>query len=215
MTDDEAEPADDIDRQRPQPMFTEDPRDRDPGLLTYADREYLLGQKEVDEGAEAQSRQRMRDRVRNGLLDFELLFLSMSKRDINIIFDDVSDPPWPSESDISEVYRGAEYALAFIYHGISEHSHANFEQLLCSGIERGTERSQKARGPHHRVADVSVDIEFDWQYNIINHEHALEKLRSGDDLTDRELGVLVRRGDLTPEDWKRLRNRNMDSRDGH
>lgn len=189
------------------PLYTENPRDREPGILTYDDREYLFGLKEdVTEGSEAQLRQRMRDRIRNGLLDFEILMYYLEDRDIQTIFDNISDPPWPSGSDGSEVYHGTEFALAFIYHGITECTHANFEKLLESAIERSSGRSREARkGPHHRVADATVNIEVDWVVGAIDHEHALEKLRSGDGLSNKELGSLVRHGDLNEEDWERLR----------
>jgi len=111
-------------------LYNRDARDREPGMLTYDDREYLLGQKNVSGGSEAQLRQRMRDRVRNALLDFELLLKAMEDRDIQTIFDNITEPPWPRESEISEVYHGSEYALAFLYYGITECTHANFERLL-------------------------------------------------------------------------------------
>jgi len=187
-------------------LDTKNARDREPGMLTYDDREYLLGDKEVSGGSETQLRQRMRDRVRNALLDFELPLAYMEDRDIQTIFDNISDPPWPGGSDGADVYYGSEYALAFIYYGITECTHANFEQLLEDAIEHGSGRSRKAReGPHRRVSQASVNIEVDWTVGIIDNDHALEKLRNGDQLTEQEIGSLVRYGDLEEEDWKRLR----------
>lgn len=190
--------------------FTEHSRDRDPGILTYADRAYLLGEKDVSGGSEVQLRQRMRDRVRNGLLDFELLLRYMDDRDIQTIFNNASSPSQRGESEPDNIYWGAESALGFIYHGISEHTHANFEQLVRSAVEYGSSRSKRARqGPHYSIAEASVDIELEWNHDIIDHEHTLEKLRSGAQLTDPELAALVRYGDLDPDDWTRLEQRNM------
>ena len=190
------------------PLYTRNPRDRDPGILTYDDREYLFGMKEgVTEGSEAQLRQRMRDRIRNGLLDFELLLYFLDDREIQTIFDNISEPPWPSGSDGSDVYHGSEYALAFIYHGITECTHANFENLLESAIEHSGGRSENAqKGPHDRVADATVNIEVEWKIGTIDHQHALEKLRSGQDLSIQEIGSLVRYNELNGNDWQLLRD---------
>jgi len=193
-------------------LYNRDARDREPGMLTYDDREYLLGQKNVSGGSEAQLRQRMRDRVRNALLDFELLLKAMEDRDIQTIFDNITEPPWPRESEISEVYHGSEYALAFLYYGITECTHANFERLLETAIERGSGRQRKAReGPHGKFAEASVNIELDWFVGLIDHEHAREKLREGESLTEKEIGSLVRHGELEDEDWKRLREREFEN----
>lgn len=193
---------------------TEHSRDRDPGLLTYADRAYLLGENDVSGGSEVQLRQRMRDRVRNGLLDFELLLRYMDDRDIQTIFNNVSSRSQWIESGPENVYLGAESALGFIYYGISEHTHANFERLVRSAVEYGSSRSKRARqGPHYSIAEASVDIELEWNHDIIDHEHALEKLRSDAQLTDQELAALVRYGDLDSDDWTRLEQRNTEVSD--
>lgn len=197
------------------PLYTKNPRDRDPGILTYDDREYLFGLKEdVTEASEAQLRQRMRDRIRNGLLDFELLMYFLDDREIQTIFDNISDPPWSSGSDGSEVYHGAEYALAFIYYGITECTHANFEKLLESAIESTSGRSSKGDvGPHPRFADASVNVEVDWVVGAIDHDHALDKLRSNKQLGPQEIGSLVRYGELEEDDWELLREQSLPGQD--
>jgi len=190
-------------------MYTvnnENPRDRDPGMLTYDDREYLLGEKDVSGGSETQLRQRMRDRVRNGLLDFELLMMAMESRDIQTIFDNTTEPPWPDGLDGGDLYHGSVYALAFIYYGITECTFVNFERLLEDAIERASGRKEKAReGPHGQVADASVNIEVEWSVGGIDHNRVREKLRNGDRLTNQEIGSLIRHGELEEEDWKQLR----------
>lgn len=48
---------------------------RDSGLLSAKQREYLLGESEIEEksAAERRMRQRIRDRIRNAILDFEIV----------------------------------------------------------------------------------------------------------------------------------------------
>jgi hypothetical protein len=60
-------------------------------------------------------------------------------------------------------------------------------------------------GPHRRFAEASVNIEVEWSVGVIDNDHALEKLREGELLSEKEIGSLVRDGDLEKEDWKRLR----------
>ncbi|MBX0322933.1 hypothetical protein EGH21_07820 [Halomicroarcula sp. F13] len=181
-----------------------DPHDRPQGLLTYDDREYLLGEKDISDASETQLRQRMRDRIRNGLVDFELLFHYLDDRDLQTIFSDITEPPEGSE--ISEVYDGIRWALAFSYYGITEHTHVNFERLLEEAIEIGSNRSRKAtEGEHQKAAIASVNIEVDWRVRFVDPERAMEKLRDGEWLTDKEIGALVRHGDLDNEDLERLR----------
>lgn len=189
------------------PYITEDARERPPGLLTYDDREYLLGEKDVEGTAETQLRQRLRDRVRAGLLDFELLLYLLNEQDIRTIFDGITEPPWRHSSDVSEVYRGSRNTLAFVYYGIDECTHASFENLLETAIEDAGGRSSKSKeGPHEKVPNATVNIDVDWSVLGINVEHALEKLREGEPLTEQELGGLVRSGELEDDDWERLKN---------
>jgi len=203
----EGEGTEDSIFRRPTPVHTENARDREPGILTYDDREYLLDQKDVTGGSEIQLRQRLRDRIRNGLLDFELLLYCLDDQDVQTIFSNISGPFRTIGTDGREVHDGAKYTLAFLYFGITEFSQVDFEELLEAAIESsGRRSSERRRGPHQWVADASVDIDVDWEIRAWDNDQIVEKLRSGEPMTDRELGLLVRFGDLDDEDWERLQN---------
>lgn len=200
--------GDDNDDEDLELMDTESPRDRQPGLLTYDDREYLFGEKDVEGAAEDQLRQRLRDRVRNGLLDFELLLARLEDRDIATIFEDVTPPPWPEGGDDGEGFRSVEYALAFLYHGVSEYSRVDFEAALEDAIREGGTRSSKARGDgYFLTAEPTVNIDVDWTVAQADLEAALESLREGEPLRGEEIAALVRHGDLSERDWELLRER--------
>ena len=63
-------------------------RDRPQGLLTYADRAYLLGETEPSSAAaERKKRQRIRRRVRNAIVDFSML-AELSWEDVELVFGD-------------------------------------------------------------------------------------------------------------------------------
>lgn len=191
--------------------YAGDPRGRQSGLLTYDDREYLLGQKSLSEAVEAQSRQRLRDRVRNGLLDFELLLGEMEERDVSTIFSQMTEPPWPREEDISEVYWGTKFALAFLYQSVERHAPADFATTLEDAIELA-EKGQlgESESSHYGRAEVTVDIDIDRIIEGADPRVALQKLRNGDSLTDHEIAALVRYGDMKSSDWEMLRELQVD-----
>ena len=82
------------------------------GILSEADREYLQGEKDLSEGAERNARQRIRERVTEGLRDFELLWMCLSDRDLELIF-------YPEEDDERRRLRSwSHHAIAFIRLGL-------------------------------------------------------------------------------------------------
>jgi len=204
--DSEENDDEDIVFRRPKPRHTENPRDRDPGILTYEDRKYLLGEKNVSGASEVQLRQRLRDRVRDGLLDFELLLYCLSDQDTQTIFSEISESPHTVDAPAREIRDGVLSALGFLYFGVTEFSHEGFEDLLEEAIETSSRRSsERRRGPHQWRAQADVDINVDWEIRAWRNDKLMEKLRSGEHLSDRELGMLVRFGGLTDEDWQRIR----------
>ncbi|ELZ21563.1 hypothetical protein C475_18601 [Halosimplex carlsbadense 2-9-1] len=148
----------------------------------------------------------MRDRVRNGLLDFEVLLYCLDDRDVQTIFSEISGPTQMVDSPAREVRDGVLSALAFIYFGVTEFSHDQFDDLLEEAIETSSRRSsERRRGPHQWRAEADVDINVEWEIRAWRNDKLMEKLRSGDTLTDRELGMIVRHGDLDDEDWQHIR----------
>jgi hypothetical protein len=87
-------------------------KDRPRGILSEADREFLQGEKELSESAERNARQRIRQRVTAGLADFELLWMCLSDRDLELIFH-------PEEDDERHGIRSwSHHAIAFIRLGL-------------------------------------------------------------------------------------------------
>jgi hypothetical protein len=73
------------DKRTPKP----DDTDRNRGILTQADREYLLGEKDLKSQSEREARQRIRDRLENALLDISLLNHRISENDREMVADSV------------------------------------------------------------------------------------------------------------------------------
>lgn len=186
-------------------LYLDSPTDREPGLLTTDDRAYLLGEKNIGGAGETQLRQRLRDRIRNGLLDFELLIRLLDDQEISIIGSDVSEHTFPG--DEPGTYYGAQFTLAFLYYLVTEHSSRSFESLVEEGVEMGAGRTDRAfQGDARWRADATVNIDIDWHVEQPDLEGALEKLRDGRALNDQEIASLVRDADLTDADWERLRD---------
>jgi hypothetical protein len=87
-------------------------KDRPRGILSEADREFLQGKKDLSKSAERNARQRIRQRVKAGLADFELLWMCLSDRDLELIFH-------PEENDERHGIRSwSQHAIAFIRLGL-------------------------------------------------------------------------------------------------
>jgi hypothetical protein len=204
--DSEEESSDDGVFPRPSPQYWESARDRDPALLTYAMREYLLGEKEVSDALESQTRQRIRDRIRNGLLDFELLLCTLDDQDVQTIFSSITDDYRAMGNREREVYDGTKHTLAFLYFALSEFSQSDFEDIVENAIRSSSQRSsERRRGPHQWRAEANVDINVDWEIRAWRNDKLMEKLHSDEFLNERELGMVVRFGDLDEEDWELIR----------
>lgn len=185
--------------------YTANPRDRQPGLLTYDDREYLFGEKDLEDVVEIQLRQRLRDRIRNGLLDFELLLAHLDEQDIATIFGDIAPPPNPNKG--VEIYHGVNFAIAFFYYAISTNASTNLEDIIENAIRQASlYREHKDSRGNSMVAEASVNIDVKWDIWEVDHEAARQKLRANEELSDREIADLIRHADLTDEEWELLRS---------
>jgi hypothetical protein len=87
-------------------------QERPRGLLSEADRAYLRGETELSDSAERNARHRIRERIKSGLKDFELLWLCLSDRDLELVFS-------PEEDGDRQRIRGcSHHAIAFLWLGL-------------------------------------------------------------------------------------------------
>ncbi|WP_439026149.1 hypothetical protein [Haloarchaeobius sp. DT45] len=123
--------------------------DRPRGLLSKADRRYLLGMTEM---AHDQSRRnaeaRIRKRVTNGIVDFYLLIRNLERKDRRQIFEKgLEDPAFE---------YGLTGLLAFTYMGLKE-TGMDFEHVLGPAITRA-EEAYAAEG-FGTTVDVTVTLD--------------------------------------------------------
>lgn len=151
-------------------------------LLTKSTREYLLGRDEFKgENAkqkENQKRMRIRERVKQGLIDFSLIN-RMGQKDISLIFSDL-------ESD-SIFFLSLIDLLSFVHQGIKE-SPVRFEEALGRAILISERRSSSKPGKN--IVEVNIDIDATYE-DRPNDEAVLERLLDGKSISREEFAKLV------------------------
>ncbi|SNZ06535.1 hypothetical protein SAMN06269185_1203 [Natronoarchaeum philippinense] len=167
--------------------------DRDRGILTPADRAYLLGEAEMShEQSKRNAEARIRDRIREGIVDFDLLVHSLDRRDRRQVFERATDE--------ETFLDGITAMLSFAYIGLKEQG-VDFERALVPAIE-GAER---AYGIDQQSANVTVDVEFDVETTVeARLDGIAERLDDGDPVAPRELFSLVMEGERALDDYERI-----------
>lgn len=156
--------------------------DRKRGILTTDDRDYLNGRKELQNDSERNARKRIRDRVRNGVYDFEYLTEEFEERDILQLVTD--------EGELNEeLFTAAEDVIAFMFQmcthasGLSEQSpDDHFRTILRNGIGKGI---KEGINENHEVLDFNLDLQYGLKPE--QRERLLRKVREGEGLTLAEL----------------------------
>lgn len=152
--------------------------DRKRGILTTDDRDYLTGRKSLGAGSERNARKRIRDRVRNGLYDFEYLNEHLEERDVTQL---VTDGDGTNE----QLFTAAEDVIAFLFRmcahvpeSPSTSTEDRLREIFLNGIEKGLDG-------RHEVLDFKLDL----QYGLPSHrrKQLLKDLREGNHLTVAEL----------------------------
>lgn len=152
--------------------------DRDRGVLSTDDRDYLSGRKNLETGSERNARKRIRDRVKNGLYDFDYLTTNLEERDVTQL---VSDDGEANE----QVFEAAEDVIAFLFRLCSHAPETagrstddRFRELVENGIEKGLSDNYDL-----------LDFKLDLQYGFPREQQARIKMRlnEGKQLTLAEL----------------------------
>jgi len=167
--------------------------DRDRGVLTPADRAYLLGEAEMShEQSKRNAEARIRGRIREGILDFDLLTHHLDRKDRRQIFERATDD--------EAFLDGITAMLSFAYIGLKEQG-VGFERALVPAIE-GAER---AYGIDQQSANVTVDVEFDVETTVeARLDGIADRLDAGDPVAPRELFSLVMEGERALGDYDRI-----------
>lgn len=169
------------------------PPDRPRGILSKTDREYLYGLKDYAHAqTEANRRQEIRERVKNGLLDFPILWLFLDPDERANIFDEMGD---------EEVDRSIESMIIFAYLGLDQDRlqlEDRIEHAVLLGANYGVADRREGK-----ATDVNVSIDIDYQPDVDALYNQFQE-GNADQLTPAEIGVLVRAGKIESEDLDEL-----------
>lgn len=151
--------------------------DRQRGILTTDDRDYLTGRKNLQADSERNARKRIRDRTRNAVYDFEHLTADLEQRDVTQLVTDADEPN-------EELFDAAEDIIAFVFRMCAhapdsgQSTDDRLRELLRNGIEKGLNE-------RHELLDFNLDLQYGLPRE--QRERLLRKVREGKDLTLPEL----------------------------
>ncbi len=171
--------------------------ERDRGILTVADRAYLRGEAELGSvQAERNARARIRDRLHDGLLDFELLLEHLSERDRELVFGDRLD------AEGTDAFDAFVSAVAFLYTGIDETA-VDFETVLSEGINLAEASSER-----------SATVELDVTFHALSAEAIRRKAEDGEDLSLTEIAYADASGEIDLAEFAEYLSSGPDVDDG-
>lgn len=172
------------------------PEERERGILTDVDRQFLLGVKDYKTRQQNSERRGIiRDRIVNAIRDLSY-FSKLDEDYRQRVFSAVEN-----ETGRGELRESVAALIQFLYLGIDADLEW-FEETIAHGISNA-ERELQNDGTYYPGssvdAGVNVDIEVTRGYDVDEIE---ERLRAGQDhtLTPAEVGVLVREGRIDDED---------------
>ncbi|UTF53207.1 hypothetical protein [Natronosalvus rutilus] len=155
------------------------------GILSSADRAFLRGESDLASvQSERNTRARIRERLYQGVRDFELLVESLSDDDRKLVFEKRF-----GEIDGTEAFDAMVSAVAFLYLAADD-TDIEFETLLTEGINLAEARRDRA-------ATVSLDV----TYQSLTVDQLRHKLKRGEPLSLTEIAYLhdseeIRRDEL-------------------
>lgn len=202
--DDDGSDGEDVVPDPPDQLIEEHWRDhyqRDRGIFTDTDREFLLGLKDyANDESVSERRGYVRDRTKNALMD--LAYLSMiDDRRRRKIFELLDE-----ETDDGAVRLAVETLIEFLYMGLDRDVEW-FEETIAHGISTAISKQQGDDTEYYAGASidagVDVDIDITRGYDVDEIE---ERFRAGhgNTLSPAEVGVLVRTGRLDTDELEAL-----------
>lgn len=178
--------------------------ERPKGILTEKDRLYLHREEEPTSKQARYSRKTgIRQRVKNGILDFQHLRW-IEKKERQRIFNEIH------ENNL--LYSSLEHMIAFARFG-SHDTSLDFEELVAGGVRLSTHEPRvpaidddvRYAAPLRLLDHVDVDIET--HFNEIPRPTTLRaKLEDGIELNRQELGHLIQSDEMDKRGWEQLQD---------
>ena len=167
--------------------------DRERGMLSPADRAYLLGEREMGhEQSKRNAEARIRRRIHAAVLDFDLLLHTLPEKDRKQLFE---------RTTTDEAFLdGLRALVAFLYLGTEKYG-VDFEDVL----EPAVRSSEEYLAATDREANVSVELTFDVETTVESSlEGVAARLDADEPVTPRELFSLVMQGQYDARSHDRI-----------
>lgn len=169
-------------------------QDRNRGILSSVDRKFLFGEKEYEHKQSVSNRkQDIRNRVSNSFQDFILLSSLMRNSEKQKIFQ--------SEMDDIILDESLKKMISFVYNGI-DRDRSRLEDIISRGVHEAINENNREQNSGE-ATHVSTIIDIQRKPDV---DRLYDKLQSGEanQLTDNEVGALIRSGKLNSEDIEEL-----------
>ncbi|WP_380675528.1 hypothetical protein [Salinigranum sp. GCM10025319] len=164
---------------------------RERGLFTKSDREFLFGLKRYDyEQSAINKRRDIRNRLQEGVKDLQLL-RKMTPEERAKFFDTIEK---------GVLHESVANFIAFLYSGLNGSTIA-IEQMVESGLFKAERGGVAGYEGGARNVDVTIDLTIEYDADEIYQRF---KNSGGDGLTPAEIGVLVREGRLSANEYDEL-----------
>ncbi|WP_430504518.1 hypothetical protein [Haloparvum sp. PAK95] len=184
--------------------------DRDRGILTKRDRQFLRGDldDELNDNQRYQKRYQIRQRIRNAMFDFHIMYRALPRRDISMLWDGTDDwiyrsqaqrqrgdaPPYPEIPLLGRCWRDliALFVYAQIITGIPE-----AESFVQWTIEEGVDKAVRRHTLENYNMFREVDSTLDWgtgdAYNLMDYlQHVGQQIPDDSDEAEEYLLDLQR-----------------------
>lgn len=177
---------------------------RPPGILTKKDRQYLRGE-EISENRQVRYERRkgIRNRVRNGLLDFQDIWEIDQDERRKIV--DGFEPR-------ADLYTSLVYLIAFADYCARDAGY-DLEEIISGGIQYSTYEPDERQRDIGEYDSGEIQVLEDVTVNIRRHFKSMpapnqlyDQLMDGEHLSYRELSMLISSGVLDEEGWNQLQS---------
>lgn len=160
--------------------------ERDRGILTKRDRRYLRGDLdgELTDNEHYQKRYQIRQRFRNAMFDFHILYRALSTRDIDLLWDETDywlsqarsqrqmgeAPPYPPIPNLGRCWRDliALFVYAQVSTGIPE-AETLVEWVIQEGVNKAVRRSSLDRYSKYLEVDSTLEWGTGASYTLMEY----------------------------------------------
>lgn len=171
--------------------YASENEERGRGILSPADREFLLtnGENLKTSGARSKARLRIRQRIRDAFMDFELIQDHLDDDEARMTVEGGKQ-----EFDADHLFHGMSAAIDFMYRGINRSEpDFGFRDVLEVGIYESIVRQ---RGGFPAV-DVTFTVDVEEATRV---DQARRKYERGQKLSAAEIGALLASGAVEPDE---------------